>query len=127
MCLGRKTESAMDAENLDILGETVESRKIPRETEIESFVMDDFYVPENKEIGEKFMFDAAEARMDKLEGKLENEEEEVCLMFEEEAEIESKVHDTLGRHVKFWQESGASHFAVSVVLNRYVSQMWQNP
>ena len=73
------------------------------------------------------MFDAAEARMDKLEGKLENEEEEVCLMFEEEAEIESKVHNTLRRHLKFWQESGASDSAVSVVLNGYVPQMWRNP
>ena len=86
------------------------------------FMTDDY----NKDIGEKNVFDAAEARLDKLEGKLEEDDSEVCLMFEEEAEIESKVHDTLRRHLDFWRESGASDFAVSVVLNGYVPQMWRN-
>ena len=52
---------------------------------------------------------------------------EVCLMYEEDDRIEEKVHDTLRRHVDFWYESGASDFAVSVILNGYVPQMQRNP
>ena len=52
---------------------------------------------------------------------------DVCLMFEEDEDLENKVHDTLARHASFWRESGASNFAVSVVENRYVPQMWENP
>ena len=76
---------------------------------------------------EKLVFDQAEARLDRLEGKLVEEETEVCLIFEEDARIEEKVHDTLRKHVGFWRESGASDFAVSVILNGYVPQMQRNP
>merc|ERR1711867_403078 len=31
------------------------------------------------------------------------------------------------KHVDFWRESGASDFAVSVILNGYVPQMQRNP
>ena len=41
-------------------------------------------------------------------------------MFEEDDKIESKVHNTLRKHIGFWTESGASEFAVSVILNDYV-------
>ena len=30
-------------------------------------------------------------------------------------------------HARFWRESGASSFAISVVENGYVPQMWENP
>ena len=49
------------------------------------------------------------------------------MMFEEDEDLENKVHDTLARHASFWRESGASNFAVSVVENGYVPQMWENP
>ena len=49
------------------------------------------------------------------------------MIFEEEEDLENKVHDTLARHASFWRESGASSFAVSVVENGYVPQMWENP
>ena len=55
------------------------------------------------------------------------EELEVCLMYEEDDRIEEKVHDTLRKHVEFWRESGASDFAVLVILNGYVPQMQSNP
>ena len=43
-------------------------------------------------------------------------------MLEEDDKIEGKIHDTLRKHVNFWQESGASDFAVLVILNGYVPQ-----
>ena len=71
----------------------------------------------NKDLEEKKVFDQAEERLDKLEGRLVEKEPEVCLMHEEDEKIEGKVHDTLRKHVRFWQESGASDFVVSVILN----------
>ena len=44
-------------------------------------------------------------------------------MYEEDERIEEKVHDTLRKHVSFWQESRASDFAVLVILNGYVPQL----
>ena len=55
------------------------------------------------------------------------DENEVCLMFEEDDKVEDKVHDTLRKHIDFWRESGASDFAVSVILNGYVPQMQRRP
>ena len=72
-------------------------------------------------------FDKAEERLDRLEGKLEEKESEVCVMLEEDDKIEGKIHDTLRKHVSFWQESGASNFAVSVILNGYVPQLQRYP
>ena len=96
VCLGRKIESVTDAGSQGISGGTVGSRRTQRETETESVVvLDDFHEMNNKEIGEKRVVDEAEARMDRLEGKLECEEEEICLIYEEDIKIESKVHDTL--------------------------------
>ena len=48
-------------------------------------------------------------------------------MYEEDDRIEGKIHDTFRKHVEFWRESGASDFAVSVILNGYVPQMQRNP
>ena len=80
----------------------------------------------NKDLEDKVVFDRSEERLDELEGKLE-EEEEVCLMFEEDDKVEDKVHDTLRNHVGFWRQSGASDFAVSVIENGYVPQMQRKP
>ena len=81
----------------------------------------------NKCIEDKVVFDKSEERLDKLEGKLLEEDDEVCLMFEEDSEVEDKVHNTLRKHIGFWRESGASEFAVSVILNGYVPQMQREP
>ena len=66
---------------------------------------------------EKFVVDAAERKLEELVGVIAEGNEDVCLMFEEEEGLESKIHDTLVRHVGFWKESGASSFAISVVEN----------
>ena len=76
---------------------------------------------------ERLVVEKAEKKLDKLEGTIAEGDEDVCLIFEEEEDLESKVHDTLERHASFWRESGASSFAVSVVENGYVPQMWENP
>ena len=81
----------------------------------------------NKDSEDKNSFDKAEERLDELEGKLEEKESEVCVMHEEDEEIEGKIHDTLRNHVRFWRESGASDFAVSVILNGYVPQLQFSP
>ena len=47
------------------------------------------------------MFDQAEVRLDSLEGRLVEEETEICMMYEEDDRIEEKVHDTLRKHVGF--------------------------
>ena len=66
----------------------------------EGFIEDNI----NKDMDEMFAVDEAEARMDKLEGCLvSNQEDEVCLLYEEDRDIESKVHDTLSQNVEFWR------------------------
>ena len=79
----------------------------------EGFITDD----PDKEINitetERMAFCSAAERLDSLEGKLvESESEDVCLLYEEDALLEEKVHDTLRRHLDFWVQSGASDFAV---------------
>ena len=69
----------------------------------------------------------AERKLDKLEGYIGRDEEDVCLIFEEDREMEFKVHNTLRRHVGYWRETGTSSFAISVVENGYVPQLWENP
>ena len=76
---------------------------------------------------EKLVVDAAEKKLEDLVGVIAEDNEDVCLMFEEEEDLEDKIHDTLARHASFWRESGASSFAISVVENGYVPQMWENP
>ena len=71
--------------------------------------------------------DEAEKRLDKLEGAIVEENEDVFQIFKEEKDLDNKVHDTLARHARFWRNSGATDFAVSVVENGYVPQMWENP
>ena len=48
-------------------------------------------------------------------------------MHEKGEEIERKIHNMLRKHMSFWQESGASDFAISVIKNGYVPQMRCNP
>ena len=72
---------------------------------------------------EKLVVDAAEKKLEDLAEVLAEDSGDVCLMFEEDEDLENKVHDTLARHASFWRESGASNFAVSVVENGYVPQM----
>ena len=74
-------------------------------------------------VDEKLVVDAAEKKLEDLVGVIAEDNGDVCLMFEEEEDLENKVHDTLARHASFWRESGASSFAVSVVENGYVPQM----
>ena len=52
--------------------------------------------------------------------------DEIC-MFEEEEGIELKVKDTLRSHISFWESSGASKFALSVIQNGYVPSFSQRP
>ena len=71
--------------------------------------------------------DEPERKLDKLKGFISRDEEDVCLIFEEDGELEFKVHDTLKRHAGYWRETIASSFAISVVENGYVPQLWENP
>ena len=59
--------------------------------------------------------DAAERKLEDLVGVLAEDNGDVCLMFEEEEDLENKVYDTLARHASFWRESGASSIAVFIV------------
>ena len=61
--------------------------------------------------GEKLVVDEAERKMDKLEGAIRAEDEDVCLIYQDDADIEGKVHNTLWRHASYWKETGASEFA----------------
>ena len=56
-------------------------------------------------VDEKLVVDEAEKKLDELEGVITEEGEDVCLIFEEEEDLENKVHDTLARHAIFWRES----------------------
>ena len=76
---------------------------------------------------EKLVVDEAERKMDKLEGAIRAEEEDVCLIYQDDTDLEGKVHDTLWRHARFWKETGALEFAISVIENGYVPQLWDNP
>ena len=42
---------------------------------------------------EKFVVDAAERKLEELVGVIAEDNEDVCLMFEEEEDLESKIHD----------------------------------
>ena len=81
----------------------------------------------NKYLEDKVVFDQSEERFDKLEGKLMEEDNKVCFMFEEDDKVEDKVHKTLRKHISFWTESGTSEFAVSMILNGYVPHMQRQP
>ena len=55
---------------------------------------------------EKFVVDEAERKLDKLEGFIGRDKEDVCLIFEEDGELEFKVHNTLRRDAEYWSETG---------------------
>ena len=131
-CAGKRLEPATPAGNRAtsgrIVGRQRETGNLEGETVVPS--KDDFiFSPgrSNKHLEDKVVFDQSEERLDKLEGKLIENEDEICLMFEEDDKVEDKVHDTLRKHIDFWRESGASDFAVSVILNGYVPQMQRRP
>ena len=65
----------------------------------------------------------AEHRLSKWEGELETSDRDICEIFRDEENLESKVHYTLERHLDFWIETGASDFSVSVIRNGYVPQL----
>ena len=75
-----------------------------------------------------FEFRNAEARLDRLEGAflLDSNEEDVFWLFDEEVGIDSKVHRTLRDHVAFWEHTGASHFALSVIRNGYIPDLTED-
>ena len=52
--------------------------------------------------------DGAERRLDKLEGALalEGDEQDVAWMFEEDSDVESRVHCSLKEHYDFWVQTG---------------------
>ena len=126
-------------ERRDISGRTVESGWITAGRDPEAAVSDPADLGELMDssrnvsaeieinVDEKLVVDEAEKRLDELEGVIVEEKEDVCLIFEEEEDLDNKVHDTLARHARFWRDSGATDFAVSVVENGYVPQMWENP
>ena len=135
--VGERTGRVTHVGRRDISELTVASGKIPRN-------LDQAAVPEQTEVREssqssrsfkvveinadkKLVVDAAEKKLEDLAEVLAEDSGDVCLMFEEDEDLENKVHDTLARHASFWRESGASNFAVSVVENGYVPQIWENP
>ena len=131
-CAGRRLEPATRVGSKAISGKIVgwPKRTGSLEEEASSPSKDDFISsPEfyNKDLENKVVFDRSEERLDVLEGRLIEDEAEICLMYEEDDRIEEKVHDTLRKHIEFWRESGASDFAVSVILNGYVPQMQRKP
>ena len=70
----------------------------------------------------------AEARLDRLEGAVSvgDAEEDVCLLFDEEIGVKSKVHRMLKDNVAFRHESGASQFDLSVIKNGYILKLAQD-
>ena len=81
----------------------------------------------NKNAKEKLVFDSAEEKLDKLEGKLVEDETDVCLIYKEDVRVEEKVHNTLREHVGFWKDTVALEFTVSVICNGFVPQMRTDP
>ena len=45
----------------------------------------------------------------------------------DEEGIEEKIHDTLIHRLDYWENKGASDFALSVIKNGYVPQLTKNP
>ena len=56
-----------------------------------------------------------------------SKEDDAVLMFEEDTEIESKVRGTLRSNLGFWEQSGASDFALSVISKGYIPSLAQMP
>ena len=99
VCAGVTREPATTVEKLDSLGHNVESRRMESsdvdlvvESSKSSNVLSENSVEINSE--EKLVVDEAERKLDKLEGFIGRDEEDVCLIFEEDEELEFKVHDT---------------------------------
>ena len=71
-------------------------------------------------------FESEEDKLDRIEkvsvAKVEVDE---VVMYEEEEGIELKVLGTLERHIDFWEESGASSFAKSVIRQGYMPSLEQ--
>ena len=78
---------------------------------------------------DKESVEKAEEYLDKLEGAIQLGEEgdDVVEIFEDEAGIEGKIHDILFQHFDYQKVTGASDFALSVVKNGYVPQLWESP
>ena len=70
--------------------------------------------------------ETAENKLDRLEGGLKAAEVDSAdhvVMFDDDSEAEFKVKSTLKEHYAFWEESGASEFAKSVIRNGYIPQL----
>ena len=78
---------------------------------------------------DKESVEKAKEYLNKFEGVIELEEEgdDVVEIFEDEAGIEGKIYYTLFQHLDYWKGTGASDFALSVVRNRNVPQLRENP
>ena len=131
VCGGVRREPVTTVAKLDTSGHSVGSRKMGSndgDSVVESKLSSEIlYKPVKINNEEKLVVDEAERKLDKLEGFIGRDEEEICLIFEEDGELEFKVHNTLKRHAEYWRETGASSFAISVVENSYVPQLWENP
>merc|ERR1712240_974117 len=88
VCAGEKRGPVTRVERRATSGKTAERQERKKTKEdskkesVEGFI-DSRDIVDNKDFAEKVVFDRSEDRLDELEGKLE-EEEEVCLMFEED-------------------------------------------
>ena len=133
---GRKIGAAMDVDKLDTSEKVAEVSNQGEEETIPEKMADGSnkcmgFNDDSKELETVGVFDKFEKEnvekveeyLDKLEGAIELEEKggDIVEIFEDEAGIEGKIHDTLFWHLDFWKETGASDFALSVVKNGYVS------
>ena len=138
---GRKIGAAMDVDKLDI-SEKIAEVSSQGEEEITREKMANGNAEfvgfnDNKEIETTGVFnkfdkenvEKVEEYLDKLEGVIELQEEggDIVEIFEDEAGIEGKIYDMLFWNLDFWKETGALDFALSVVKNGYVTQLWENP
>ena len=98
---------------------TTDVRKVP-----ESFMTDGLMKYKESKTAEEKLMQLEKAKVS-LEG-LRKEDDDI-LMFEEDAEIEAKVRGTLRAHLGFWEQSGASEFAKSVISKGYIPSLAQTP
>ena len=73
-------------------------------------------------------FDSEESKLDRLEKvTVTCDEGNEVLIYEEEQGVELLVYGTLKRHLGFWEESGASTFAKSVIRDGFKLNLLQVP
>ena len=108
---GEGTEHVIAAGRRDTLERSVESGRMTKGPE-QAVVSCSVYPGESIDsshdvnqikinIDEKLVVEEAEKKLDKLEGVIAEGNDDVCLICEEEEDLENKVHDTLARHAIF--------------------------